>query len=128
MSGCWRQLQAGDLVEEAWLAPAGGTMVGISRTIERDSTRSWEHMLIRAGTVGGLVYEAAPSGQEAAAFLATLVSDTAVVFENLTHDFPRQIRYQRVGGDSLLAVISGTVRERVRTIEFRYARAACPGS
>jgi hypothetical protein len=128
MAGCWRQLEAGDLVEEVWLAPASGTMVGISRTIERDSTRSWEHMLIRPGTSGGLVYEAAPSGQETAAFLATLVSDTAVVFENLTHDFPQQIRYARGGGDSLLATISGTLRERMRTIAFHFARAACPGS
>jgi Domain of unknown function (DUF6265) len=127
MTGCWRQLEAGDLVEEVWLAPAGGTMIGLSRSIERDSTRSWEYMLIRAGSAGGLVYEAAPSGQEPAAFLATLVSDTAVVFENLTHDFPRQILYRHTSDDSLVAIISGEVRDRMRTIEFHYARAACPG-
>jgi len=109
-----------------WLAPAGGTLIGLSRTVEGDSTRSWEHMLIRPGAAG-LVYEASPSGQPSAAFLATLVSDTAVVFENLTHDFPQQIRYARIGGDSLLAVVSGTVRERVRSIEFHYTRATCPG-
>lgn len=128
MAGCWRQLGAGDQVDEVWLAPASGTMIGISRTIERDTTRSWEHMLIRPGTTGNLVFEASPSGQESAAFIATLVSDTAVVFENLTHDFPQQIRYTRTGDDSLRATLSGTVRDRLRTIDFHYSRAGCPGS
>jgi hypothetical protein len=128
MAGCWRLLEAGDLVEEVWLPPAGGTLVGVSRTIEGDSTRNWEHMLIRSGAGGVLVYEAAPSGQVPAAFMATLISDTAAIFENLTHDFPQQIRYARLPGDSLLAMLTGTVRDRVRTIEFHYARSACPGS
>lgn len=126
LAGCWRQVEAGEVVEEMWLAPAGGTLIGVGRTVEGDSTRSWEHMLIRPGAAG-LVYEASPSGQAPAAFLATLVSDTAAVFENLTHDFPQHIRYSR-SGDSLLAVLSGTVRERMRTIEFHYSRAACPDS
>jgi Domain of unknown function (DUF6265) len=117
-------VDAGEVIEEMWLAPAGGTLIGVSRTIEADSTRNWEQMVIRPGAAG-LVYEASPSGQASAAFLATHVSDTAAVFENLTHDFPQQIRYARKG-DSLLAVVSGTVRERTRTIEFHYARVACP--
>jgi hypothetical protein len=119
-------VEAGEVVEEMWLGPAGGTLVGVSRTLEADTTRSWEHMVIRPGAAG-LVYEASPSSQAPAAFLATLVSDTAVVFENLTHDFPQQIRYARHGGDSLLAVVSGAVRERLRTIEFHYSRVDCPG-
>jgi hypothetical protein len=102
-------------------------MLGMSRTVEGDSTRSWEHLVIRPGAAG-LVYEASPSGQPSAAFLASLVSDTSAVFENLTHDFPQQIRYARRGMDSLLAMVSGSVRERVRSIEFHYVRITCPGS
>jgi uncharacterized protein DUF6265 len=128
MTGCWRQLEAGVMVEELWLAPAGGTMIGMSRTVEGDSTRSTEQMVIRAAMRGGLVFEAAPSGQEPGAFLAATVTDSLVVFENLTHDFPQQIRYSRLPGDSLLATVSGTVRDRLRTITFRYNRSACPGS
>lgn len=127
MAGCWRQLDAGVTVEEVWLAPLGGTMVGVSRTVEDDSTRSTEQMVIRPGLSGGLVYEASPSGQPPAAFVSTTVSDTLVVFENLTHDFPQQIRYSHAGRDSLVAVVSGTVRERLRSIAFRYARTSCPG-
>lgn len=128
MAGCWRELDAGVMVEELWLAPAGGTMIGMSRTIEGDSTRSTEQMVIRPAVSGGLVFEASPFGQAPGAFLAATVTDTLVIFENLTHDFPQQIRYSRLPGDSLLATISGTVRERLRTITFRYSRSACPGS
>lgn len=128
MAGCWRQLDAGVVVEEVWLGPQGGTMVGVSRTVFGDTTRSTEHMVIRAGMSGGLVYEASPSGQPPAAFLSTTVADSLVIFENLTHDFPQQIRYSRAGRDSLVAVVSGTVRDKLRSIAFRYARASCPGS
>lgn len=128
MAGCWRQLDAGVVVDEVWLGPQGGTMVGVSRTVVNDVTRSTEHMVIRTGTSGGVVFEASPSGQPPAAFLSTVVSDTLVIFENLTHDFPQQIRYTRAGSDSLVAVVSGTVREKPRAISFRYARSSCPGT
>ena len=102
-------------------------MVGVSRSIEADTLRSSEIMVIRSGA-NGLILEVSPSGQTAAAFLAASASDTAVAFENLTHDYPQVIRYARRGPDSLLATITGTVRDRQRTINYAYARAACPSS
>jgi hypothetical protein len=127
MAGCWRQAQAGQVIDEVWLGPGGGTLLGVSRSIEADTVQSWESMLIRTSS-NGLVFEAAPSGQPPAAFLASSVTDTSVTFENLTHDYPQVIRYARHGADSLLAMITGTVHERQRTINYSYARAACPGS
>lgn len=127
MSGCWRQVQAGVQVDEVWLAPAGGVLLGMSRSVEADSLRSQETMMVRVGP-NGLVFEAAPSGQPPGMFLASAVTDTSVIFENLTHDFPQMIRYAKRGADSLLAMISGTVRDRQRTINYSYGRVSCPGS
>jgi uncharacterized protein DUF6265 len=126
LTGCWRQAEAGQIAEEVWLGPSGGTLLGMSRTVENDSLLSWELMVIREG-VNGLSYEANPSGQSSAVFLANIVSDSTIAFENLTHDYPQTIRYTRRGGDSLIAVISGTIHDRQRAIEFHYARAPCPG-
>jgi hypothetical protein len=126
MAGCWRQAQAGQVIDEVWLGPGGGSLLGVSRTLEADTLRSWETMVIRTGA-NGLVLEAAPSGQPAAAFLATTATDTSIGFENLTHDYPQMILYSRQGRDSLLAMITGTVHDRQRTINYAYARAACPG-
>lgn len=126
MAGCWRQVQAGRVIDEVWLRPAGGAMVGVSRTLDADSLRSWELMVVRTGPTG-LVFEATPSGQSPGVFPASSASDTAVTFENATHDFPQIVRYARRGADSLHATISGVIRDRQRTITFAYARVACPG-
>ncbi len=107
------------------MTPLGGTMVGLSRTVSRDTLRGYDLMLIRGGA-NGLVFEANPAGQPAAAFLAAARNDSAITFENLTHDFPQLISYTRVSPESLVAVISGTVRDRQRTITYGYARVACP--
>lgn len=115
------------MTDEVWLGPSGGTLLGMSRTVENDELRSWELMAIRQRP-NGLAYEATPSGQPMAVFLAASVSDSAIAFENLTHDYPQVVRYARRGNDSLLAVVSGTIRDRQRAIEFHYARVACPGS
>jgi hypothetical protein len=125
LQGCWRLTSPDQVIEEVWLTPLGGAMVGLSRTVSRDTLRGHELMLIRTGA-NGLVLEANPAGQPSAVFLAAARNDSAITFENLTHDFPQLIGYTRVTPDSLVAVISGTVRDRQRTITYGYARAACP--
>lgn len=125
LAGCWRQANAALVIEEIWLPPAGGALMGIGRTIRQDSLVMWEHLVIRR-TGGGLLLEASPSNQPSAAFPATEASDSVVAFENSSHDFPQVIRYERRGSDSLYAVVSGTVRDRQRSIEYQYARVACP--
>lgn len=126
MAGCWREASAGLVIDEVWLAPAGDALTGMSRTVRDDTLRAWEQMVIRR-VPDGLVLEAVPSNQPPATFAATESSDTVIVFENPDHDFPQAIRYLLRGRDSLVATISGTVRDRPRAIEFEYARVACPG-
>lgn len=126
MAGCWREASAGHVVDEVWLPPAGEALSGMSRTVRNDTLRAWEHLVIRRGP-GGLLLEATPSNQPPATFVASESNDTLILFENPDHDFPQSIRYTRRGRDSLVAVVSGTIRDRQRAIEFNYARVACPG-
>jgi DNA-binding FadR family transcriptional regulator len=71
-------------------------MLGTSRTVIREVAREFEFLRIepRGGTP---TYVAQPGGGTATAFGATVVSDTAVTFENLQHDFPQRIIYRRIG-------------------------------
>ncbi len=124
LTGCWRMTDPDRVIDEVWLPQAGGALLGVSRAHAGDSLLSYEVMVIRPG-VSGLVYEANPSGQLPATFLVGVQSDSGITFENLTHDFPQLIRYARRGADSLLAVVSGTVRDRQRVISYEYARVAC---
>lgn len=124
MAGCWRLSANGRTIDEHWLTPAGGSLMGVSRTVANGKTVEFEFLQIR-DLPEGLTYIAKPSGQAEAKF--TIASRTAdeIVFENPTHDFPQRIRYKKVGADQLRARIEGTMNGKARGIDFPYARVAC---
>ena len=124
MSGCWSLASGGRTVDEQWMAPRGGTMLGISRTVKDGHLAEYEFVVLRERG-DGLVYMAHPSGQVGAEFTLKSVDEASVVFENTQHDFPQRIGYRR-RGESLEAWIEGTVGGTVRKVEFPYRRVACP--
>lgn len=121
LAGCWEQRSAARVTQEQWMAPAGGTMHGMSRTVAGASTRAWEWLRI-APHEGRLAYIALPSGQKETAFAATTVNDTLAVFENPAHDFPQSISYRRVGADSVVARIAAVTNGRSRGMDIPMAR------
>lgn len=126
LTGCWESRSPRDTVEEQWMAPRGRTMIGMGRTIRGDSLFEFEQIVLRERD-GRLVYEAHPSGQARASFTSTTVTDSSVVFENLQHDFPQLVGYDRRGTDSLIAWIEGPRGGQMRRIPFPYARVRCGG-
>ena len=129
LSGCWERRGQRGVTEEQWARPAGGTMIGFSRSVrrvaERDSTTEYEFLRVFARD-GKLVYAALPSGQRYSEFTETSATDSAIVFENPQHDFPQRIRYTRRGADSIVARVDGTIQGRTRAIDFPYVRIRCP--
>ena len=125
LQGCWQASSPRRIIEEHWTAPRGRSMLGVSRTLRGDSLVEYE-LVVVSERAGVLTYHAHPSGQEGAIFTARTVSDSMVVFENSAHDFPQRVAYRRIGTDSLLAWIEGSVQGTARRIEFPYARARCP--
>jgi hypothetical protein len=125
LQGCWESTAAGRTVEEIWSGARGGSMLGMSRTVQRGELTSYELVVVRERG-GDLVYIAHPSGQPSAEFLSTAVSDNSVVFGNPKHDFPQRIGYERKGAQ-LHAWIEGTQDGRTRRIDYPYHRAACRG-
>ena len=122
LTGCWEASRPNATIEEHWLAPRGGVMLEVGRTVRNDSLAEYEMVVLRARG-GRLVYESHPSGQPSAEFTSTAASDSEVVFENPAHDFPRRVGYRRAGADSLVAWIDGGAG--TRRVEFRYRRVAC---
>jgi len=126
IAGCWRQASGNRVVDEQWMAPRGGMMLGMSRTV-RDDTVLVEFEQLRVTDRGGAaVFHAEPSGQPPADFVATVVSDSLVTFSNPQHDFPQRVIYRRRGRDSLIARIEGTRGGAVRGVDFPYTRVTCP--
>jgi len=125
LAGCWERSNGPTIIEEQWMRPRGGAMLGMSRTTRRDTVIEFEQLRIfdRAGRT---VYAAAPSGQAPAEFETGVTSDSLVTFENPSHDFPQRIIYRRRGADSLIARIEGMRGGQVRGVDFPYRRASCP--
>lgn len=125
LAGCWHLERGSTVIDEQWLSPLGGMMLGAGRTVKSGTVTEFEFTIIRI-TPMGATYEARPSGQGTATFTSsTLPTGNEVVFENPTHDFPQRVGYRRVGGDSVVAWIEGNTGSGLRKIEFPYARRAC---
>jgi hypothetical protein len=121
MAGGWAHHDAGGLTEEHWLAPRGGTMLGVHRDVKGGRTVGFEYLRIEAHA-DGLVYLASPGGQPATPFRAIEVSGDRVVFENKTHDFPQRILYWRSPG-ALHARIEGLQGGKEASMEWRWPAA-----
>ena len=126
LSGCWEMRRGTRVTTEMWMPPAGGLMMGASRTVSGGQVRETEQLKLEMQG-GRLAYIALPSGQAETRFDATEVSDSGFVVENPVHDFPRKISYRRRGADSLVARIEGPMQGQTRGIDFPMRRISCGG-
>lgn len=125
LAGCWVPDAAETGTEERWTAPAGGTMLGIGRTVKAGKTVEFEFMRIHAAADGKLLFTALPSGQTEATFTEFRHGDTEIGFENPGHDFPQRVIYKLQGKTRLLASIEGMRKGVARTIDFPMHRTRC---
>ena len=79
LAGHWRMEKGGRVVDEQWMAPAAGVMLGMSRTVARSKVIEHEFIQIREGPGGALFFIAMPSGQKEAAFQIVSLSATAAL-------------------------------------------------
>ena len=123
LAGHWRIEQADRQVDEQWMAPAGGLMMGMARNIQGGKVREYEFTLLRQEPNGDIFYVASPSKQSETSFKLTSLEGGAAVFENPQHDFPKKIVYARQADGSLLAAIEGPGRDgKPRRVEYPYKR------
>ena len=124
LQGCW-ELRDGDrVVEERWMPPRAGSMLGVGRTTRGEKLIEHEYIVL-SEREGRLAYEAHPSGQATTTFMSRPISGREVVFDNPTHDFPQRVGYRSTGPGQLLAWVEGTSGGRTRRIEFAYRTVNC---
>lgn len=125
LKGCWSWSRNGRETTEHWLKPAGGTMLGISRTVADGKTVEFEFTQIRQEANGEILFIAKPSGQPEATFKMIKGSTNEVIFENPQHDFPQRVIYRLQGDGSLLGRIEGVSKGKEKSVDFPMARARC---
>jgi hypothetical protein len=124
LAGCWSAEGAEAGSVEHWLPPAGGTMLGVSRTIKNGATVAHEYMQIR--TVDGkLAFIALPSGQKETTFTLAKLGKGEVTFENPKHDFPQRVIYRSLPGERLMGRIEGVIEGKAKSFDFPMKRTPC---
>jgi hypothetical protein len=123
LAGHWRIEQADRQVDELWMAPSAGLMMGMARNVQAGKVREYEFTLLRQEPNGDIFYIASPSKQAETAFKLSSLRNGEAVFENPEHDFPKKIVYALQADGSLLAAIEGPGRDgKPRRVEYPYKR------
>jgi len=123
LAGHWRIDQGDRVVDEHWMAPAGGLMIGMARNVRAGKVLEYEFTLLRQEPGGEIVYVANPSKQSETVFRLTSLMEGVAVFENPEHDFPKKIIYARQADGNLLAAIEGPGRDgKLRRVEYPFRR------
>ncbi len=125
LAGCWASDGREPGSGEMWTAPAGGTLLGVQRTVKGGRTVASEFLQIRENDDGGIEYVALPSGQELTVFRLIAMTDQQATFENPEHDFPQRVIYLRPEDGLLVGRIEGTIDGRERSVDFPMRRVGC---
>jgi len=120
IAGDWQTDPSGRAVsEEHWTRPAGGSMMGVSRTLVGDRTVSFEFLRIEVRGES-IFYVASPKGRcPATDFKLTRVSGQEAVFENPEHDFPKRIIYRKSSEGGLSAIVDGGEGTKSEKFDFK---------
>ena len=123
IAGDWQAISGGGSgrrqSEEHWTKAAGGSMMGMSRTVAGDKTVEFEYLRIEQ-RADGVYYIAHPGARcPGTDFKLTRASATEAVFENPQHDFPKRIIYSKNADDSLTASIDGGEGSKSTSFAFK---------
>lgn len=124
LNGCWEGRQGDAILEEIWSKPAGGSMLGLGRTVKENLTVSFEFMQFREEN-GSLVFLPQPQGGARVPFPLKDSFEGRLTFENKEHDFPQRVIYERKGPGLLLAAIEGTYKGKKEREEFQMRKVRC---
>jgi len=120
LAGCWQGTSDGATIEEHWMTPAGGVMLGIGRVVQDGKTVFSEFLKI-VETKDGPEYRVLIEGRPEVKFKLKSRSDDEVIFENPKHDSPRTIGYRKQK-DGLMAWIEGIEDGKPTKTEFRFTK------
>jgi hypothetical protein len=117
MSGDWQTAPGRMRIEEHWTGVAGGTLIGMSRTVVGDRTVAFEYLRIETRKEG-IFYVAHPNARPGTDFKLVRVEGQSATFENPAHDFPKRIIYKKNAEGTIVARIEGDGTEKEKPQEF----------
>ena len=119
IAGQWQTERGKARIEERWTQPAGGMMLGTGQTVSGERTVEFEFLRIEKRD-DGIFYVAQPNGRPPTDFKLVRLEKQRAVFENLGHDFPQRIIYEKKPDGSLAARVEGYVQTTPKSVNFLY--------
>jgi hypothetical protein len=119
-AGSWETDQNGRHAEEHWMRPAGGTMLGMARTVRGDKTTFFEYLRLESRP-DGIFYVAQPQGRPPVDFrLASLQGQEAVFVNPGNEDHLKKIVYRKNADGSLTARVEGEDNGKAFASEWQF--------
>jgi hypothetical protein len=109
LSGCWRNQERGQVVEERWSLGHGNLLLGTSKTVKAEKVLQFEFLKIAQGQRGEILYTPYINGQRTVDFTLTSLSPKTyqVAFDNPENEFPKRVMYWRSSKDELTVTLWG---------------------
>ncbi len=121
MLGKWQSSTEEGVLYEEWKKVNDSTYSGHAYAItpEGDTTFSETAEITK---INGAITYSVTVNEESTTDFALVDNQDIAVFENVDHDFPQRIIYQKLAKDSLFARIEGTVDGEDQFEEYRYVK------
>lgn len=123
--GSWSMETPDAVITETWEEKSKLEYTGNSKVINPAGETMFTEKLRLVYENDTIWYLPAVSNQNGAQevrFKGVSISDKEAVFENLQHDFPQRIVYQKTSDTTMLAYIEGMQDGRMRKEEFPYRK------
>ncbi len=129
MTGCWQAKSARDgaTINETWLSPRGGSMLGIGQTFLDNKTLGWEAMRVydEAGVVKLWLR---PGLRNELTLTLEAAGDAFNAFSVKEGDATTKLRYERKSATEMLATFRLEQGENRRGADFLFAKVECAES
>lgn len=121
MLGKWQSNSEEGILYEEWKQKNDSSYIGHAYAItpEGDTTFSETAQIVESN---GTINYSVTVNEETTTDFALVDNQKMAVFENINHDFPQRIIYQKLSKDSLFARIEGTVDGEDQFEEYRYVK------
>lgn len=119
LTGRWQGEHEGGLLDEQWMAPAGRSMLGISRLAFGEKTASAEFMLLEEREDGLFLTIVLPRTGRTELMKVTGVSSSDVVYEQTNPEKRERLTYRREADGVLYVLLEKEKEGRPIQTEFR---------
>jgi len=122
--GSWEQKTDKGILTESWQRQNDSVFVGSCYFINESDTLHSETILLEQ-RADSITYSANVKGQnndKAVPFRLTTANTNSLVFENLKHDYPQKIVYQKNKSNGLVVTISGILQGKKNEEKYSFTK------